>query len=253
MSFRTKGIIVAALAGAALGTHPVNGGFTAHAETVDKAELGAAIEAYLKENPGIVYESLVAYQELEKKREKEKAQALIKQKQDDLHDTDITPAAGNPEGDITVVEFFDYNCGYCKRAFKQLADLIKEEPNVRVMFKEFPILGASSKTASEAAKAAFLLDKEKYFDVHALLMEKRLRKKEDILDELEKLGYDRDELDKKMQSDEVAEILRKNSVLARQIGISGTPAFIIGERFVPGAVDLNTMKAIIKEERAKEG
>lgn len=260
-SFRMKGILFSMMAGTAIGVFAAGDSQrfldliipSAHAEeaaALDAAGVKKIINEHLKENPTIVYEALTEYQKIREKEEKKKSEDLIKNQQSELYDTDITPIAGNPEGDITVVEFFDYNCGYCKRAFNQLNDLIAADSNVRVMLKEFPILGASSQIASQAAVAVFLTDKDKYFDVHSKLMQKRLKSKELVLKELVSHGFDKDKISKKMESKEVAEILNKNSALGRKIGISGTPAFVIGGRFVPGAIGLDQMQAIIKEERA---
>lgn len=249
MSFPLKGILrstLATIAFASVFSLPL-----AHADeaALTKDDVKKVVGEYLKENPVAVYDALMDYQKIKEEEKKKESLAVLQTKQGELYDLSITPVTGNPEGDITIVEFFDYNCGYCKRAFAQLNDLINEDTNVRVLLKEYPILGESSRTASQAAVAAFLLDKDTYFKAHSALMQKRLRDKDAILTELASIGYDKEALSKKMAGSEVADILRKNNELGRSVGINGTPAFVIGSRLVPGAISLEQMKAIVAEER----
>ncbi len=158
--------------------------------------------------------------------------------------------AGNAEGDITIVEFFDYRCGYCKRVFPAIQELIETDGNIRYVFKEFPILGPDSMVAARAAQAVWFIDPDRYLDFHAALMGARGGLSEDrVLDIAAKAGLDRDAVKKGMDDPRVAEALADNLGLGRVLGVNGTPAFVIGGELVPGAIDLDAMKERVAEAR----
>jgi protein-disulfide isomerase len=150
-----------------------------------------------------------------------------------------------------LVEFYDYSCGYCKKVFPSVAKLIEEDKNLKVVFKEFPILGPNSVITAKAALAANIIAPEKYLEVHEKLMNSRITSKENLIDIVSSLGIDKDKLSSEMESDKVQKIIDDNKDLARDLGISGTPAFVIGDEFVPGAVSFEQMKEIIKQQREK--
>ena len=166
-----------------------------------------------------------------------------------LFDDPRSPVMGNPEGDVTVVEFFDYRCPYCRRVAPDLEALIDGDPDVRVVFKEWPILGRASVLAARAALAAHA--QGLYWGVHTALMTGALEADEDaIVAFAQSLGADGDRLRADMASDAVTEALIANDELARTLGLSGTPAFVIGDTVVPGAIPVDQMRALVAEARA---
>ncbi len=206
------------------------------------------IKDYLLKNPIIIRQAIEALRAQKEAAKKAQAQAALKSRQEQLFRDKTSPVGGNPKGDITVVEFFDYNCGYCKRVAPAIKALIKKDPKVRVVYKEFAILGPGSVTAARAALAA--RKQGKYIEFHNGLMTGQTD--EDSIAALaSSLKMDYSKLRKDMNDPKIEEILRNNYHLATALGINGTPAFVIGERVVPGAVSEAALTQIIKEERAK--
>ena len=195
-----------------------------------KDALGGIIKEYIMENPNIIGEAMQAQRVREEAAAQERAVAKISENMAYLTRADA-PSIGNSDADVTVVEFFDYNCGYCKRAVPDIQALIKDDTNVRVVFKEMPILGPTSRTAAQWALAA---NKQgKYFDYHVALMEHRGPKEEKQLAELaEKIGLDVDQIKKDIESGTIDGELNKVTEVGREIGVTGTPAFIVGDKFV---------------------
>jgi protein-disulfide isomerase len=156
--------------------------------------------------------------------------------------------AGNPDGAVTVVEFFDYRCPYCKAVARDMIETLEAEGDVRIVFKEFPILGPDSQTAAKAALAA---DRQgKYLPFHQALMDhKGTLDRDAILDIAEELGLDLELLEVDMESPEVATVIARTLALAEALDIGGTPAFIIGDELVPGAVDMKTLKDLVAKAR----
>lgn len=217
-----------------------------------KAAMEALIRAYILEHPEVVVESLQRWQEEQKAESEERAKAALDAHRDRLENNPATPVAGNVDGDVTVVEFFDYRCGYCKRVFPAIQELIETDGNIRYVFKEFPILGPESVVASRAAQAVWFIDPERYLDFHAALMGARGGLNEDrVLDIAAKVGLDRDKVKDAMEDPRVAEVLAANLELGRALGVNGTPAFVIGGELIPGAIDLDTMKELVAEARRR--
>jgi protein-disulfide isomerase len=161
----------------------------------------------------------------------------------------MTPIGGNPKGTVTVVEFFDYQCGYCKRVFPSILALIQSDKRIRYVFKELPILGPASMLASRAAIAAWEIDQKKYLPFHTALMASRGRLNEGkILRIAKDSGINPDELQKQMKEPEVFQELQNNLNLAQALNINGTPAFIIGNQIIPGAVSLDELKRMVEAE-----
>jgi len=164
-----------------------------------------------------------------------------------LEDPDA-PTIGNVNGDITVYEFFDYRCPYCRRVAGDVMRLVDEDPGIRVVFKEFPILGEDSVTAAKAALAAH--KQGKYVAMHELLMGHRGNFAVDTLAELAvRAGVDADLMIKDMSSPDIAAHIQRNDDLAALLGIRGTPGFIIGRFLVPGAISYAEMRQLVKESR----
>lgn len=222
-------------------------GWTASAAPSDEPvppTLEKAIEQYIRTHPEVIEQSL---QDLEAKREaEEKARqkvALANRQQDLLHDPS-SPVSGNQKGTITLIEFFDYRCGFCKRAADAVTHLQKDDPRVRVVYKDFPILGEASELAAKAALASAAQGKHQAFH-EALLALKGEMTKESILATATEVGLDAKRLEADMRNPEWDRVIEKNRALARDLGISGTPGFIVGTELVPGALDLKGLKELV--------
>ena len=213
-------------------------------------EVEGIISNYLRKNPEIIVEAIEALRSREKHNEDiRRKYNLLKARQKLLHDEE-SPVGGNQNGDVTVVEFFDYQCGFCKKVFSFIPTLLKQDPNLRFVFKELPILSPESEMAARAALVVWKFQKKKYFQFHKALMESRGNLSElHILSIAEKQGINTTRIREKMHSIEVNKMLSKNHELARILEIRGTPVFVIGDKFIPGAIDLPSIKNIISEIR----
>lgn len=199
-----------------------------------KRGIEGVIKNYLVSNPEIFLEVQTALETKMARDEAEKTKALVATHGKEIYRAAGAPVAGNPDGDITVVEFFDYNCGYCKRGFGDIAKLVESDKNVRVVFKEFPILRDESEQASKVALAA--KNQGKYWEVHrALISSKGLVNEAVALKAAEGLGLDMVKLKADMASPEIKAELDRVKELARTLQINGTPHFLVGDRAIGGA------------------
>lgn len=216
----------------------------------EKQRFNALIRQYILDHPDVVIESLQAYQARQRAAEQQESQAALVALKDEIENDPSAPVAGNAQGDVTIVEFFDYRCGYCKQVLPSIRKLIETDGNIRYVFKEFPVLGPESVTAARAALAVWNLQPDKYFPFHTALMQVRGGLTEQrILDIAEQLGLDPARVRDGMDDPRVEETLKKNVALAGQIKVNGTPAFVIGGQLVPGAIDLATIKQLVEAAR----
>ena len=213
-----------------------------------KDEVRALVRDTLVSNPEILEEVSVA---LEKKRadeEAERRKETIAAQKDLIFSSADDHAAGNPAGDVTIVEFFDYNCPYCKRALGDISALLEADPNVKVVFKEFPILGEASRLAARAALAARAQDG--YFAFHKALMQADISFSEpEIMAVAESVGLDTARLKADMADPEIDAYLAETDALARELGIGGTPAFVIDGTLYPGALDAGDFDQLVARSR----
>lgn len=225
--------------------------FSVAAQSLSEDEIKQlALEAIL-ENPQIIMEA-VALLEQQRNAEQAVAQAEVLQRQRDLLENDPNaPNLGNVEGDAVIVEFFDYNCPYCKRAAGDVKSLLAADDNVRVVYREWPILGEGSVFAARAALAA--REQGQYEAMHWALMEMRGRAEEaSVLAIARDLGLDMDQLVIDMNSDAVNSHIDASRGLAQGLGFTGTPAFVIGDALVPGAVPLADLQGYVAAVRQIE-
>jgi protein-disulfide isomerase len=215
---------------------------------VQKEELNKLIRAYILTHPEIISEAIDALDAKTEKTKVDKRNAVISTRRQELFNPAEGTIIGNPKGDVTVVEFFDYNCGYCKAMFQAMKDLLKEDPRMRVVLKEYPILGPSSMTASRAALAA--RKQGKYQDMHlALLAHKGSLTDGSIMEIAAKTGLDVRKLENDMKDPAITDVIVKNHNLADELGIDGTPSLIIGDAFVPGAISKEKLVEHIAKAR----
>jgi protein-disulfide isomerase len=208
------------------------------------------IDQYIRAHPEVIEQSLQA---LEVKREAEEKvrvkQALVTRQQDLLHDP-TSPVSGNPNGDVTVVEFFDYRCGFCKRAAGSVTQLQKDDARLRIVYKDFPILGDNSVQAAKAALASRAQGRHQAFH-EALFAANGELSKEHVLRIAGEVGLDAKKLEADMENPEWLTIIERNRSLAKDLGITGTPAFVVGSELYPGAMDLNALRDLVGRMRTR--
>ena len=210
----------------------------------------AAIERYIRTHPEVIEQSLQALGAKREAELQERQKAALAMRQDELLHDPTSPVSGNPKGEITLVEFYDYRCGYCKRAAPAVTELQKVDPRVRVVYKDFPILGEPSELAAKAALASQAQGKHQAFH-EALLASHADMTKDEILNIAVSVGLNAKRLEADMANPKWKAVIEKNRALAQELGISGTPGFIVGNELVPGALDLNGLKELIA--RAGQG
>lgn len=208
------------------------------------------VRNYLIDNPEVLVEALTVYRQRQEVAAKERQQESLVRVRASLNQDPDSPVIGNPEGDVVLVEFFDYNCPYCRRAADDLLEVVAKDAGIRVVMKEFPILGPGSQFAARAALAAALQGRYEAF--HFALMQAPGKKEEGLVMAVARdLGLDLERLRNDMQAPAIEAALRRNFELAETLEINGTPAFVIGDEIFPGAVDKDTLLKKVAETRAK--
>ena len=215
-----------------------------------KKAIEAIIRDYLANNPEMLLDALQAAEDKLKSESKDKAAQALSARRREVLDDPETPVGGNPKGDVSLVEFFDYRCPYCKQVEPALEALLGQDKQLRFVYKELPVLGADSITASRAALAA--RKQGKYDALHRALMGTKGQLDEPtVLKVAQSAGLDSDRLKRDMAAPEIDRALKANAALAEALDIRGTPAFVVGDDIVPGAIDLGTLKALIAAARQK--
>jgi protein-disulfide isomerase len=208
------------------------GGSTFSAD--QRKELHSIIKEFLLNNPDVLFDAQAVLDARMEKIQSERMAVAMKEVAGELYRPTGSPVVGNVMGDVPIVEFFDYNCGFCKKAFPDVAKLIEKDKKVRVILKEFPILSKGSEEASRVALAAKM--QGKYWEFHRAMLEVQGQATEaSALRTAEKLGLDMPRLKKDMGSAEVKKEIEDTRKLAAKIGIQGTPHFIVGDRIIAGA------------------
>lgn len=234
-------ILAAALAGAGSATAQI---FTPGQQDA----IRDIVRQYLIANPEVIVEALEVLEERQKAQASLDQSTMLRQRLPDLRDDPQTPAFGPPGADVVIVEFFDYRCGYCRQVVGPLAELLRSDGRLRVVYKELPILGPDSVVAARAALAAHR--QGAYRPFHAALMTRRGAFDDAAIAALAtELGLDVARLRADMERPEIAAQIDRNRALARDLGIRGTPAFVIGTELVPGAIDLATMRSLVAKAR----
>jgi len=227
--------------------------FPAPANAFDAAQRGeieSIVRSYILEHPEVILEAVDAIREKNEAAAAEKSKNSIASNRDALRNDPASPTMGNPNGDVVLVEFFDYNCGYCKSVQKDLMDLIKSDGKIKFVFKDLPILAESSIAGAKAALAARA--QGKYVDFHVALMGKRGALDNDAIFQIARdVGLDVNRLKTDMESPEIAKIVDKNKSLGDEIGVRGTPAFVLGDRLIGGALPKAELVKLIAAERGK--
>ncbi len=214
-------------------------------KNISEKQIENIIEKYILENPEVIIESLEKFTANQKEKEKESIVNIL----NNFYDSKIyesLPRIGNIESKLIIIEFIDYNCGYCRKTLPTIAKLIKNFDNIQIVFIDYPILSESSETAARASLAAN--EQNAYFEYHTILLNNKKSINEDILYKIAKeLSLDIEKFKKDMSSEKIKNNIIKNVKFANSLKIRGTPSFIIGKQILPGAYDYEKLKKIILE------
>jgi protein-disulfide isomerase len=210
------------------------------------------VHEYLVSHPEVLQEAIAELEKRQAAATAEKAKAAVQDHAQALFNSPDQVVLGNPKGDVTFVEFFDYNCGYCKHALPDMLTLLKTDPNLKIVLKEFPVLGPGSVEAARVAVAVRMQDKtgKKYLEFHRKLLGGRGHADgARALAVAREIGMDMQQIQKDMKSPEVEETLKEDFKLAEALGLNGTPSYVIGNDVVIGAVGLDALKAKVNTAR----
>jgi protein-disulfide isomerase len=209
-----------------------------------RGEIETIIKNYLVTHPEVLEDAMAELNKRQAAADDEKHQTTIAQNSDAIFNSPRNVTLGNKSGDVTFVEFFDYNCGYCKRAMADMLDLMKSDPKLKVVLKEFPVLGEGSVEAAKVAIAVRMQDSgAKYLDFHQKLLGGRGQAdKARAMAAAKDAGFDMARLEKDVASPEVRSTIEENFKLAEAMGMNGTPSYVIGKQVVVGAIGLDGLK-----------
>ncbi len=242
-----KSLLIAALVAGASMTAPALAAAPAAADkaVLDKTAIEKIVEDYIIAHPETILKSVDDYQQ---KTMADHQTRAVKANATALYEDDSAPFIGNPKADVVLVEFFDYNCGYCKKAFNEIKGLADGDKNLKIVFKDFPILGQTSETAAKWALAA--QKQKKYIEFHTAMMNNRQQITDALLEKVAKdAGLDVAKAKVDAEGTEILIQIEKNRTLATQMGISGTPAFVIGQEIMAGVATADQLKAKIADVR----
>lgn len=218
-----------------------------------KGEVEALIQQYIMDHPEVIVQALQAMQARQEAEAAERQQQAIAAMKSTLLTDAGNPSTGPADADVTIIEFFDYQCGYCKKVLPDVTAVLQSDAKVRMIWVDWPILGPMSVVAAQAASAVHKLKPEAYAAYHQAIMGERGRLTEDkIFQTVAGLGLNVDEVRKAMASQEVQAHLAANHAIASQLGITGTPFFLVGDTAVPGAVDADHLRNLIAETRKQQ-
>jgi protein-disulfide isomerase len=223
------------------------------APTADPAwrqSIEQVIESYIRSHPEVIEQTLQALEATRQEEEQASVkQAIVAHQSELLHDP-ASPVSGDPTGDVTVIEFFDYRCGFCKRVAGAITQLQKDDARVRIVYKDFPILGHDSVQAAKAALASRTQGRHQAFH-EALLAANGDLSKEHVLQIARGVGLDAKKLEMDMENPEWLMISERNRALAKVLRVTGTPAFIVGNEIVPGEMNLTALKDLVAGARTR--
>ena len=221
------------------------------ADGMDEDRIKELVLEAIRENPGIVFEAAQLFEQQQQALQAQAAAQVFDTEKATLENDPNAPVLGNPDGDVTVVEFFDYNCPYCRRVKPEMEALLAADPNVRVVYREWPILGDGSVFAARAALAS--RNQGKYEEFHWAMMQLKERAEEaSILRTAEDIGLDVAQLRSDMNGPEIEEHIQTSMRLAQSLGFSGTPSFVIGDSLAPGLIQADQMIELVDQARAAE-
>ena len=217
-----------------------------------RREIERIVKEYLLQHPELLQEVVAEFEKRQAVADADRHKAAVAQNREALFNSQHHVTLGNPQGDVTLVEFFDYNCGYCKRALADKLELLKTDPKLKVVIKEFPVLGPGSIEAAQVSIAVRMQDKsgKKYLEFHQKLLTGRGQAdRARALAAAKEAGLDVARIEKDLQSPEIKATLEESMKLAEALGINGTPSYVIGENVAIGAVGLAALKQQVEAAR----
>jgi protein-disulfide isomerase len=218
-----------------------------------RGQIEQIVKEYLLSHPELLQDVMAELEKRQSAADNEKHRAAIKEYSGEIFTSPRQVTLGNAQGDVTIVEFFDYNCGYCKRALSDMLELIKSDPKLKFVLKEFPVLGDGSVQAAQVAAAVRMQDKsggKKYLEFHQKLLGGRGQAdKTRALAMAKEAGFDVTRIEKDIATEEVKTQLEESFKLAEALGLNGTPSYVVGNEVVVGAVGLNALKEKINTAR----
>lgn len=221
------------------------------ADTLSEDRVKELVYEAIRENPSIIMEAVEILRARDAEAQAAAQSDVLSNNRQILENDPNAPVLGNPDGDVTVVEFFDYNCPYCRRAKPAIQELLAFDPNVRLVYREWPILGDGSVFAAKAALAS--RNQGKYEEFHWAMMGMTGRAEEaSVLRIAKEIGLDIEQLQADMESAEIEEHIQTSMRLTQSLGFSGTPSFVIGNNLVPGLVELAELIRLVEETRETE-
>ena len=233
-----------------LASSPILPAWVASSSASGQPALDRAIEQYIRSHPEVIEQALQSLEVTRQEEERLRVVQAVATHQEELLRDPASPVSGNLNGDVTVIEFFDYRCGYCKRVASAVTQLQQDDPGVRVVYKDFPILGAASVFGAQAALAAWEQGKHQAFHEAMLASDNELTK-EEVFAIAQRVGLDVKKFESDLHALEWQAAIDRNRALATLLGISGTPGFVVGGEVYPGALDLTRLKALVAQARTK--
>lgn len=216
-----------------------------------KGEFERRVRDYILKNPEVIMEAARRFEQRQRAAGEGEAATVLKTRSEEIFRDRDSPVSGNPDGDVSLVEFFDYNCPYCRQVTPIMAEAETADPKLRVVYKEFPILGPNSTFSAKAALAVHL--QGKYVAFHKeMMLDRGVANEAKVLRIAAKIGVDAERMKSDMNDPAIAAMIERNLALAQALRINGTPGFVIGDQIVRGAVDLKTLQSLIQEARGKQ-
>ena len=221
------------------------------AAAAPKDEFERRVRDYILNNPEVLMEAARRFEQRQRAAEEGEATAVLKARAEEIFRDRDSPVGGNPNGDVTLVEFFDYNCPYCRQVTPIMLEAEAADPQLRVVYKEFPILGPNS---SFSAKAALAVHRQgKYLVFHKeLMLERGVADEAKVMRMAAKIGVDVDRMKSDMNDPAIGAAIERNLALAQALRVGGTPSFVIGDQVLRGATDLKTLQALIRQARTRQ-
>ena len=217
-----------------------------------KTEFEKLVHDYLLEHPEILRDMANKLEANDKLAADNTRNSVLSTQAKNIFHNPIDAVVGNPKGDITVVEFMDYNCGWCKKSVKELQSLVASDKNVRVVLKEFPIFGEGSEYAARAALAS--VKQNKYWQLHQALFASESKVTVEVVDQIaQEQGIDVAKMKIDMKSPEIDAAVKANQAMAQSLALTGTPAFIVDDKLIPGYIELGNLQAMLAQARANGG
>lgn len=215
-----------------------------------RSDIETIVKNYLVAHPEVIEDAINELTKRQSAADDAKHEAAIAQNAQEIFNSPRGVVLGNKNGDVTFVEFFDYNCGYCKRAMGDMLTLLKTDPKLKIVLKEFPVLSAGSVEAAKVAIAARMQDPTKYLDFHTRLLGGRgPADKARAMQAAKEAGYDTARIEKDLSNPEIKATIEENLKLAEEMGLNGTPSYVIGKQIVVGAIGLDGLREKISMAR----